>query len=117
MDLGGGHHRCHERPIGVAIGGHDCVKRLAVYFGSDGEILQTIELLVGNVLRVDGNERLAAPRCDYLGAKLAQDALQDVAADRRMLIHKHAQARETPTGEAGQVTTNVRFFGDAIEGR
>jgi hypothetical protein len=37
VDLGGGQHRRHEWPIGVAIGGHDCVKRAAACFGNDGE--------------------------------------------------------------------------------
>ena len=74
-------------------------------------------LLVGDVLRVNGNECLATPGGDYFGAKLAQDARQDIAAYRRMLIHKNAQARETAAGEAAQIATNVRFFGGASDRR
>ena len=117
LDLGGGQHRGHQRPIGVAVGGDDGVKRSAARFGSDGELLQTIELLVGDVLGVDGNEGLAAPGGDHLGAELAQDARQEIAPDRRVLIDEDAQAGEAAAGEAAQIAPDVALLGGAIERR
>ena len=54
---------------------------------------------------------LAAPGGDHFGAEFAQDLRQDIAAHRRMLIHKNAQTGETAGGETGQIATDVGLFG------
>jgi hypothetical protein len=61
-----------QRPIGVAVSGYNGARRSAMDFSSSGEFRQTIELVVGNIFRIDGNEGVAPPDGHDLGAELAR---------------------------------------------
>ena len=115
-DLGGGEHRDDQGPIGVAVGGHDGVEG-TVALGRRRERLEAVELFVGDVLGVDGNERLAAGGRAHVGAELAKDSRQEVAPHGRVLIDEHAKPRETARREAADEATNVALFGSAIDRR
>ena len=96
-------HGDDERSIGVAVRGDDRVEG-AVDFGRQREPFEAVELFVGDVLGVDGNERLAAAGRAHVGAELAQDARQEVAPHGRVLVDEDAQPGEAAAREAADVS-------------
>jgi hypothetical protein len=75
------------------------------------------ELRVGDVLRVDGDERIAPPARDHLRAKTAKNPRQDVAPDRGVLVDENASSRESVAWKRPEVARHVSLFCGRVDGR